>query len=236
METQLNNTIAGSPLTVAQLAVSHPGALAVFTKYDIDYCCGGHRSIEDACRRKGLDPELIKREIFSSTQQPTETIRPQQWSSSFLIDYIVENHHEYVKNAIPEILQFLDKVCDAHGADNDELPAIREIFIELSEELTDHLGKEELILFPAIKRLESQAHNDHPLHQTIQAPLHAMEFEHESAGDAVKQIRSLSNNYTPPDYACPTFKVTYKKLQEFDNDLMKHVHLENNILFARLRS
>src|SRR5688572_12204073 len=98
------------------------------------------------------------------------------------------------------------------------------------------MEKEELVLFPAIKRLESQNIQGHPLSATIQAPIGAMEHEHVIAGDLVKQIRSLSDNYTPPDFACPTFRITYKKLQEFDNDLMKHIHLENNILFERLKN
>jgi regulator of cell morphogenesis and NO signaling len=236
MGTYMNNTLEGNPLTVAQLAISHPGALAVFTKYNIDYCCGGHRSIEDACRRIGLDPEKIKAEIYqSSVEGGSETIRPENWTSTFLADYILQNHHSYVKKAIPEITAFLDKVCDAHGNDSSELLYIRENFLDLSEELTSHMEKEELVLFPAIKRLESQKNENNPLTSTLQAPVNAMEHEHTIAGDLVKQIRALSNNYTPPDFACPTFRITFKKLQEFDNDLMKHIHLENNILFPRVK-
>jgi regulator of cell morphogenesis and NO signaling len=236
MEAHLNNTLEGNPQTVAQLAISQPGALTVFTKYNIDYCCGGHRSLDDACRRIGLDPEKIKSEILQTTgAETTQALQPENWSSAFLADFIVEVHHSFVRKAIPELLLFLDKVCDAHGGDCIELLQIRECFLELSEELTSHMKKEELILFPAIKRLESQNKQSHPLTLTIQAPIGAMEDEHVIAGNLVKQIRSLSNNYTPPDFACPTFRITYKKLKEFDNDLMKHIHLENNILFERLK-
>jgi regulator of cell morphogenesis and NO signaling len=236
MGTHMNNTLEGNPLTVAQLAISHPGALAVFTKYSIDYCCGGHRSIEDACRRIGLDPEKIKAEIAQASGEGTsQTLRPENWTSTFLADYIIQNHHSYVKKAIPEITAFLDKVCEAHGSDCTELLYIRENFLDLSEELTSHMEKEELVLFPAIKRLESQNRQDHPLNLSLQAPVDAMEHEHTVAGDLVKQIRALSNNYTPPDFACPTFRITFKKLQEFDNDLMRHIHLENNILFPRVK-
>ena len=232
----MNNTLEGNPTTVAQLAISHPGALAVFTKYNIDYCCGGHRSIEDACRRIGLDPEKIKSEIFQSAGGETsQTFRPENWSSSFLIDFIIQNHHSFIKKVIPEIEAFLDKVCEAHGKDCNELLVIREKFEDLAEELTSHMEKEEVVLFPAIKRLESQHREGNPLASTIQAPVGAMEHEHVIAGELVKQVRSLSNNYTPPDFACPTFRITYEKLQEFDNDLMKHIHLENNILFERVK-
>jgi regulator of cell morphogenesis and NO signaling len=236
METRLNNTLEGNPQTVAQLAISHPGALSVFTKYNIDYCCGGHRSLEDACKRVGLNPEKIRAEISESGKvESKELVHPETWSSTFLAEYIVQNHHQYIKKAIPEIQAFLDKVCDAHGNDCLELLYIRETFLDLAEELTSHMQKEELVLFPAIKRLEAQNNEDHPLASTIQAPIGAMEHEHVVAGDLVKQIRTLSKYYTPPDYACPTFRITFKKLQEFDNDLMRHIHLENNILFDRFK-
>src|SRR6187401_1880472 len=118
MGTYINNTLEGNPETVAQLAVSHPGALAVFMKYNIDYCCGGHRSLEEACRRIGLDPEKIKAEIMQTGGgESSQTLRPENWSSSFLVDFIVQNHHSFVKRVTPEIEAFLDKVCDAHGKD-----------------------------------------------------------------------------------------------------------------------
>lgn len=236
MNTYMNNTLEGNELTVAQLAIVQPGALTVFTKYNIDYCCGGHRSLEEACQRIGLDPDKIRDEISqTSPTDSTQPLRPDSWSSIFLADFIVENHHSFVKKAIPELEALLDKVCDRHGNDCIELVKIRECFQDLSEELTNHMQKEEMILFPAIKRLEAQHLENHPIERIIQAPISAMEDEHESAGDLIKQIRFLSSNYTPPDFACPTFQVTYRKLKEFDNDLMRHIHLENNILFARYK-
>ncbi|HEY0656513.1 MAG TPA: iron-sulfur cluster repair di-iron protein [Chryseosolibacter sp.] len=236
MITETNNTLEENPMTVAQLAISLPGALAVFNKYNIDYCCGGHRSLVDACRRIGVDPDRVRAEIQKgSAPGSSDTFRPEAWSSAFLIDFIIQNHHTYVKAAIPDLQLFLDKVCDAHGNDCLELLQVREAFLDLSEELKSHMDKEELVLFPAIKRLEGQSHPDHPLAATVQAPLSAMSHEHILAGDLIKQIRMLSNNYTPPEFACPTFRITYKKLQEFDHDLMKHIHLENNILFERVK-
>jgi regulator of cell morphogenesis and NO signaling len=233
----MNNTLEGNPLTVAQLAVSHPGALSVFAKYSIDYCCGGHRSLEDACFRLGLDPEKIKLEIYQSAGSETsQNLHPENWSSTFLVDFIIQNHHRFVRESIPQIQQFLDKVCDAHGKECLELLNIRERFLDLAEDLTQHMEKEEVMLFPAIKRLDAQKHDDHPLSIAIQLPMVSMEQEHVIAGDLIKQIRSLSKNYTPPELACPTFKITYQKLQEFDNDLMRHIHLENNILFERLKT
>jgi regulator of cell morphogenesis and NO signaling len=236
MGTHMNNTLEGNELTVAQLAIAQPGALAVFTKYNIDYCCGGHRSLTEACHRIGLDPGKILTEINQTPPaDSTQPLRFEKWSSILLVDFIVENHHAFVRRAIPELELLLEKVCDRHGNDSLELLQIREGFLDLSEELVSHMEKEENILFPAIKRLESESSENNPIQRIIQAPITAMEDEHEAAGDLVKRIRSLSSNYTPPDFACPTFQVTYQKLKEFDNDLMRHIHLENNILFERYK-
>jgi regulator of cell morphogenesis and NO signaling len=236
MGTYINNTLEGNELTVAQLAVARPGALTVFTKYNIDYCCGGHRSLEEACHRIGLDPDQIRTEIYQTS--PTDSVRalrPDNWSSTLLVDFIIENHHSFIRKAIPELEALLEKVCDRHGNDSLELLKIRESFLDLSEELTNHMEKEEMVLFPAIKRLDAESLENNQIQRIIQAPITAMEDEHEAAGDLVKQIRLLSGNYTPPDFACPTFKITYQKLKEFDNDLMRHIHLENNILFERYK-
>lgn len=236
MGAHMNNTLEGNELTVAQLAIAQPGALAVFTKYNIDYCCGGHRSLEEACHRIGLDPDKIRAEIHQTpTMESAQALRPENWSSIFLADFIVENHHSFVRRAIPELHALLEKVCDKHGNDSLELLKIRACFMDLSKEMMSHMDKEENVLFPAIRRLEAENNENHPIQRIIQAPITAMEDEHQAAGDLVKQIRSLSNNYTPPDFACPTFQVTYRKLKEFDNDLMRHIHLENNILFERYK-
>ena len=237
MGTHMNNTLEGSELNVAQLAIAQPGALTVFTKYNIDYCCGGHRSLEEACDRMGLDPVKIRTEIQqTSPTDLSQALRPEKWSSAFLIDFIIENHHSFVWAAIPELETLLEKVCDRHGNDSPELLQIQEAFVDLSEELTSHMEKEEIGLFPAIKRLEEQNMENNPIERIIQLPIAAMEDEHKAAGDLVKRIRSLSANYTPPDFACPTFQVTYQKLKAFDNDLMRHIHLENNILFERYKN
>lgn len=230
------NSIEENFTTVAQLAVANPAVLGVFEKYNIDYCCGGHRSLEEACHRVGADVDKVKDEVASvSAAALSQALRPERWSSSLLIDFIVENHHTYVTEAIPEIQALLDKVCAAHGDDTPELLEIRQDFADLAEELTGHMRKEEFVLFPAIKRLEAQSLSSHPLIEALQTPIEAMEHEHDSAGALIKNIRKVSNNYTPPEFACPTFKITFKKLQEFDQDLMRHIHLENNILFERMK-
>lgn len=235
MEAYTTSTLNEESLTVAQLAISHPGALAVFTKYNIDYCCGGHRSLREACHRIGLDPGKIEAEIYQTPITSTgNNFRPERWSSAFLVDYILENHHAFVRKAIPELEPLLDRVCERHGNECYELLQIRESFIDLAEDLSSHMEKEESLLFPAIKNLEQQKQATPGGY--LNTPIEVMEHEHAVAGDLIKQIRSLSTNYTPPDFACPTFRITYQRLQEFDNDLMQHIHLENNILFQRFKA
>lgn len=232
-----NNTSESDVATVAQLAIAHPAAAAIFEKYNIDYCCGGHRTLEEACERMGLDPAEVEQEIRNSKIEDVgHVLRTDSWSASLLVDFIVQNHHAYVNDAIPLIKALLEKVCSVHGNDSLELLTIREDFLDLADELTSHMQKEEFVLFPAIKRLESQSLVDHPLVHAIQSPISAMEHEHTIAGDLVKHIRALSNNYTPPSFACPTFRTTYERLREFDNDLMRHIHLENNVLFERMKT
>ena len=228
------NSQDSAEITVAELAISHPAALSVFTKYNIDYCCGGNRSLEEACIRIGLNPDKIREEILNAPAgQSPIPIRAEQWSAALLADYIVENHHAYVKRAVPEIAALLEKVCAAHGEDSIELLNIQQDFSDLADELLNHMNKEEMALFPAIKRLEAHHEPDHPLVDSLQGPITMMEHEHVIAGDLMKSIRSLSRNYTAPEFACPTYRVTYQKLKEFDDDLMTHVHLENNILFRK---
>lgn len=235
METETKGTLEQDALTVAQLAIAHPGALSVFTKYNIDYCCGGHRSLEDACGRIGLDAGKIRAEIDQTPITASNgDFHPEQWSSGFLVDYILQNHHAYIRRAVPELEPLLDRVCERHGVDCHELLRIRQCFSDLSEELISHMHKEEAVLFPAIKKLDEEKQ---PKANALflNAPIQVMEHEHAVAGDLTKQIRALSNNYTPPEFACPTFRITYQRLQEFDRDLMKHIHLENNILFERFK-
>lgn len=226
------NIIENANLTVAELAIAYPSAVAVFTRHNIDYCCGGHRSLEEACVRVGLNPESIREEILRApVLQSTIPPRVEQWSASLLADYIVQNHHAYVRNAVPEIEALLEKVCKAHGEDNIELLTIRQDFADLAEELLNHMNKEEVALFPALKRLAAQKGRNPLLADSLQTPINIMEQEHAVVGDLMKAIRKASDNYTVPEYACPTYRATYQRLREFDDDLMIHVHLENNVLF-----
>ncbi|HEU5290476.1 MAG TPA: iron-sulfur cluster repair di-iron protein [Cyclobacteriaceae bacterium] len=222
-----------SESSVADVAIQYPQALGVFHKYNIDFCCGGKRSFRETCVKKGLNADTILDEIVHSKSVGSPTIlRFNSWDTAFLVDFIIQNHHAYVKETIPQLRELLDKICSVHGEDHIELPEIRDDFNDLADELLTHMNKEEMFLFPAIKNRAQREVSYVPL----DGPISVMEDEHEIAGDLTKSIRQLTKNYTIPRDACPTFQLTYKKLEEFDHDLMQHVHLENNVLFEKLKS
>ncbi|HEY3429159.1 MAG TPA: iron-sulfur cluster repair di-iron protein [Cyclobacteriaceae bacterium] len=222
-----------SESSVADVAVQYPHALPIFYKYNIDFCCGGKRSFRETCEKKGLNADTIWNEIVhSKSGENSNLMRFNSWDSPFLVDFIIQNHHAYVKEAIPQLQELLDKVCSVHGEDHIELPEIRDDFNDLADELQTHMNKEEMFLFPAIKNRAQREIYYVPL----DGPISVMEDEHEIAGDLMKSIRQLAKHYTIPRDACPTLQLTYKKLEEFDHDLMQHVHLENNVLFERLKT
>lgn len=222
--------------TVADIAVSFPQAIGLLNRYHLDYCCNGGRHFTTACNNLNLDAASVWDEILETSQisEADARMRFEEWKTPFLIDYIVQNHHSYVKTASTRLLTLLGKVEAAHGDVSPEVVQVRQAFEQLAEELLDHMTKEELIVFPAVRRL-TEAPNSGTLASDIAAPLACMEDEHEEAGVLIRQIRSLTEDYTPPPHACTTFQIAWKLLKEFDDDLMQHIHLENNILFPRVK-
>ncbi|WP_369764888.1 iron-sulfur cluster repair di-iron protein [Flavobacterium sp. WC2429] len=211
---------------------------ALFSKYGIDFCCKGNRSIEEVCEKKDITPEDLFNQITEILATKNEnSIDFKSWPLDLLADYIEKTHHRYVEEKIPVLLQFLDKLCKVHGATHPELFEINELFIGCAGELTQHMKKEELILFPFIKKMVKATLTDELIEQphfgTVNNPIAMMMAEHEAEGDRFVKIAALTNNYTPPSDACNTYKVTFSMLNEFEQDLHKHIHLENNILFTK---
>jgi len=221
-------------MTVADLAVKFPQAIGILNRYNLDYCCNGGRRFVSACTRLNLDARSIFREIVqtSPTQEAEPHGRFETWDTPQLIDYIIQRHHTYTKEALSRIGILLRKVEAAHAEYNPEVVPVREIFEQLSEELLDHMVREEVIVFPAMRTFAGPA-CDCGASPDMRGALNAMQDEHEEAGVLIKQLRSLTENYTVPPHACPTFQLAWKLLKEFDADLMQHMHLENNILFPR---
>jgi regulator of cell morphogenesis and NO signaling len=228
-------------ITVAEVALSFPQALEILQRHNLDYCCGGKKPFVKVCEKAGLDAEAIWQELQTAKANhgTDKRMRFDTWEAPLLIDFILQHHHTYVRESIPHIQELLDKVCNVHGEDSPYLLNVRENFSALAEELLVHLPKEEEILFPAIRKLFNHQDGSYDLGfapSNLQTPIHAMEHEHESAGHLIKEIRRITNHYTPPVYACPTFKATYIMLEQFDQDLMQHIHMENNILFPKAKA
>lgn len=218
-------------MTLAEIVTQKPATARFFEEISLDYCCGGKRTLEKALsdRSELLEPVVNRlREIFFTTtnQEKNAVIM----SMIELSDYIVNTHHTYVKDQVPVILAHLEKVAMKHGQRFPNMVQARDLFVDLSRELLQHMLKEEIILFPRIKQLENGAVAEDG-HSIIENPIKVMEFEHENAGELMRKIREITGNYTPPEDACMTFRLSLDELRQFEEDLHKHVHLENNILF-----
>lgn len=210
----------------------------VFKKHDIDFCCGGKESLKTICTIKALDLETIIGELEAVQSEPADRSQNYSaWSLSFLADYIVNTHHAYLKENDEQIAAYARKIAAVHGAHHPEVIKISAIFDKITTDMSAHLKEEEEVFFPAIKRIDAAKINRNAPEKkdldTIRVSLDKLLLEHETIGDAVHEIHHLAKSYVIPDDVCNTFVVTYQKLKEFEDDLHKHVHLENNILFPK---
>ncbi len=213
-------------------------AAAVFEKYTLDFCCRGGKTIDEACRERGIEAASVLGDLktLSSKSQESST-RYGEWPVDFLIDFIVKNHHGYVTRMIPVLYAHTQKVASVHGARHPEVIQIAAHFDAIAREFQQHMQKEEHALFPFIKALARSKDGGQPATPSpfgsVQNPIRMMEAEHQSAGDEMRTIRELSGGYVPPDDACTTYRIMYQELRDFEVDLHQHVHLENNILFPK---
>jgi regulator of cell morphogenesis and NO signaling len=210
----------------------------VFAKHGIDFCCGGRIALAEICREKGLDLAMLQQELAAAKSTAVDRSHDYAaWPLPFLADYIVNTHHAYLNENTAQIAAYADKIATVHGARHPEVIEIAKIFAGIAVDLAAHLREEEEILFPAIKQIDAARKAGDPppaaAVAAIRASLAKLNAEHQQIGDAVHAIRHLAHGYAVPDAVCNTFAVTYAKLQEFEDDLHKHVHLENNILFPK---
>lgn len=221
--------------TLATIVTNNHFTVPVLEKYHLDFCCKGKRTLAEACKEKGLSVETICEELEKSINTQQSSKMPfTAMTAEQLISYILIHHHFYVKQSMPTILGHLEKVAFKHGDRFPYMVEVLNLFKEIKEEMTAHMYKEESILFPRIKEVETlsmQKQNKNLSGGYISAPVHTMEQEHEHAGDLLYKIRELTNTYTAPEEACTTFQVCLAELKEFEEDLHRHVHLENNLLF-----
>lgn len=231
MEVQSNQIIG-------ELVAQDYRSASVFNKYGIDFCCQGNRTISDACAAKGIDVANLLSDLseIGSVSSP-RGIDFKLWPLDLLADYIEKTHHRYVEDKSPELIAFLDTICEVHGENHAELYEIKELIQQTVGNLSQHMKKEELVLFPYIRKMEKAKRTGEMLQKpsfgSIQNPINQMESEHSVEGDRFRDIERLSNNYTPPEDGCNTYRVTFAMLKEFQDDLHLHIHLENNILFPK---
>ena len=211
---------------------------SLFDVYEFDFCCNGERTLAEICEEKKMDTSWLIEEITKVMQQEFNQANDyQSWRIDLLADYIEKKHHAYVESKLNEIPPYLNKIVRVHGDHHPELVLIENLFLKAAGELAAHMKKEELILFPYIRKMIESKKNRLPLQAmhfgTVENPVNMMKHEHNVEGDHFRKISALSNHYTPPADACNTYKVTYALLNEFENDLHLHIHLENNILFPK---
>ncbi len=226
--------------TVRELALEEPGAARVFESLGIDYCCGGKQTLEQACRAAHVPVDKVIDALEVAQHSGNTTTNQINWQVDPLADlitHIKNTHHQYTRKEIARLGPLFDKVCSVHGKNHPELLQLRETFHGLAQELTTHLMKEEMVLFPYIVRMEESVLQREPIlpppFGTVQNPVSMMEHEHDSAGNTLRALRTTSNGYTAPPDGCVSFQTLYKTLAELEADLHQHIHLENNILFPR---
>lgn len=225
--------------TVREIALESTSATRIFEKLGIDYCCGGNKSLDEACRKANLSIESVQRELDAAARD-SQAGNKRDWQHeplSELIAHINATHHKYVRDEIARLTPLLDKVTGKHGPNHPELLHVQAVFRGLAQELTSHMWKEEMVLFPYISRMEEAVTEGEPVlpapFGTVANPVNMMEHEHDAAGEALRALRSSSKDYVAPEGACGSYQALYRGLEEFEADLHQHIHLENNILFPR---
>lgn len=230
MTTMTPPTIA---TTVGELVTQRPGRSRVFQQLGIDFCCGGKKPLAEACADKGLDPNTVLTILLAAeADAPSDEKDWSQESLTALADHIEQTHHAYLREELPRLGAMVRRVAAVHGDQHPWLREVSAVFKDFVAELESHMLKEEQILFPAVRHLDSGGALPHGA-MNIASPIEAMEHEHEEAGRALSRMRELSNNYTPPENACGTFRAALDGLEELERDMHRHVHKENSILFPR---
>lgn len=231
----MNNTMEK---TIGQMVAEDYRIAQVFKNHKIDFCCRGNRSIQEVAEKYDLNVNMLLREI-DEIQRQNNNDNPEikSWPLDLLADYIEKKHHRYVEEQIPILKQYLNKLCRVHGERHPELFEINEHFNASTGELAMHMKKEELVLFPWVRKMVKAQQQNNPLERphfgTVKNPIQMMMQEHDNEGERFRKIASLSDNYSPPADACSTYRVAFSLLQEFEDDLHRHIHLENNILFPK---
>ena len=232
------NTTAENTETIGEIVAKDYRKAQVFKNMGIDFCCGGKKTIAEVCEKKGINAEEVERQLEAIKAENSNSETDfQNWDLGFLSDYIINTHHRYVRDNTSFILELAQKVARVHGERHPELIRVAELFSRVGNDLTLHMVKEEKILFPFIKEL-AQVYNTGGMLPSadfgkISVPIQVMDSEHEQVGGDFETIRELTSRYQLPADACTSYTILFKKLDEYESDLHRHVHLESNILFPK---
>ena len=218
--------------TIGEIVANNFSAASLFKKEGIDFCCGGKKSLTQACEEKGLDPLEIVKKLIALEQIPVQINQNfKEWKLDFLCEHIMKTHHVYVLKTLPELVFYTQKIASVHGEHHPELIEVANLFARVNAELLQHLQNEEEVLFPAILKLMTTHSSE--AKELIISEIARMQNEHEFAGETIDHINELTQNYRIPEDGCNTYRVTFKLLEQFEDDLHIHVHLENNILYPK---
>jgi regulator of cell morphogenesis and NO signaling len=224
--------------TIGEIAAGFPGACNLFKEYGIDFCCGGNRKLSVALRQQQIDEAAFLERLNQMYQQARQKLEQDtDWRKeplSDLIDHIVQNHHAYMNKELPLLGEFVTKILRVHGAAHRELSVLHKRFHQLKMEMEQHMILEEEIVFPLIKKAE-QTGEQASLSKAAET-IEALEAEHSATGQLLKEMREITDDYRLPEDACRTYTLTFRKLEEMEADLFRHIHLENNVLFPRVGS
>ncbi len=221
--------------TVAKTVAEDFRTAAVFSKYGIDFCCKGGRSISSVCEDKEVEMDILLNELKEVVSaQSNSGMDYLHMPEDLLADILEKKYHREIREKTPVILAYLEKVVKVHGEHNPEVKDIFNLFFESSIDLENHMRKEEMVLFPIARNLHHTNRVMSEIEKQVESPISVMHMEHEKEGDRFREISRLSSSYTPPEHACNTYRVAYQMLQAFEKDLHEHIHIENNILFPKL--
>lgn len=225
----------GTPLldcTVGELVAARPGRSRVFQSFGIDFCCQGGRTLREACERKGLPASTVVEQLEAeSTGRGEPDNNPADLPPQDLADYIVATHHTYLRQELPRLHEMSARVARVHGDHTPQVQELFAVFQVMEEELQEHMMKEEGVLFPAIADMS----RGDAAPQALDGPINCMEHEHREVGDALTRLNELTGGYDPPPGACNTWRALYAGLAELEEDLHRHIHLENSVLFPAAR-
>lgn len=221
--------------TVGEIVATDFRAAGVFERFGIDFCCGGRRSVAEACELAAADAGAVERALQAlPPDRPGDASDVTLWPMDRLIDHIVSTHHAYTRTALETIGRYLAKLVEVHGSRHPELARVATSWEQMGRDLRQHMMKEERVLFPYIREIVSAGGRPLPCpFGTVENPIRMMEREHRDAGDELRLIRELTGGYVPPADGCTTYRVCFAELASFERDLHRHVHLENNVLFPK---